>query len=235
MLQWLLLLIGIAIVVAVYVYTRYYQQRDAQSQQGARSKTPHIGHSGEGQPAERSDAYKQTLGQPPGQASGQTPGQASGPAGEAQEAKLGETIFGLNILAPKQTEWSGDQIMRCAIAAKLRCGENQIFAYHPSQEEDSKPLFYLANYIEPGTFDWDNMSVFKTQGLTLIMRLPLEHAEQQDHAVHSAKDALNQLLACAQQMSEVLGGTLCNSERQPLEKEQVKDMYATCKQYDTQA
>lgn len=240
MLQWMLLLIGAIIIAAVYVYTRYQTQRKTPKlpKSSPYTDTPHIDDQrlDEGNAPDDTQSGKTLpeigLEEPelePNPELETEPELKPEPEPKPKEDELpAETIFTLNICAQGNQQWSGDEIMKCAGASKLQSGDKNIFEYHhpQSDEETSEAIFYVANYVNPGIFDWDKMSEFKTKGLTVVMRLPL---------ASSAKDALDRMLSCAQHLTEVLGGELCDNQRQPLNKQQVKDMYATCKQYDALA
>ena len=202
MLQWILLLIGLVIIVAVYIFTRY--------QNYTRNEQAFDEHNIDVDILDKksaSDFDSDKL--------------LPSPEIESQQE---QKILVLNICAQANQEWSGDKILKCALAAGLKCSDKNIFEYYirPPQVE-ATAVFYVANFVNPGTFDWNNMTEFKTRGMSLFMRLP---------TVHSARDSLDKMLDCGQQMSEALGADLCNDKRQPLSKQAVKDMYLICKNYD---
>jgi len=89
-------------------------------------------------------------------------------------------------------------------AADLRHGKYSI--YH-RLHTDGSPLFSVASMVEPGTFDPFAMNGVKFPGITLFMQLPGS----------LAGDAmLAQLLACARELEQGMGGVLQDERGMPL-------------------
>lgn len=84
-------------------------------------------------------------------------------------ADLPTKIIQINLIA-RSNEISGQMIMDLASELNLQLGEFNIF--HRMDEKSGKSVFSMANAIEPGYFDADNMLNFKTPGLTIFTQLP---------------------------------------------------------------
>lgn len=107
-------------------------------------------------------------------------------------------------LLAKEEPLSGDVINSAAYANGLIFGNMNIF--HRLDDND-EPIYSLANMMEPGYFDAENIHNLKTRGLVLFIQL--------SHLKHSSQ-ALHDMLRCAYRMAEMIGAQLCNSKRQPL-------------------
>lgn len=84
-------------------------------------------------------------------------------------ADLPTKILQVNLVA-RSTEISGQMILDLAAELDMQLGEFNIF--HRMDPKTGKSIFSMANIVEPGSFDADNMQNFKTPGLTLFSQLP---------------------------------------------------------------
>ena len=84
-------------------------------------------------------------------------------------ADLPTKIIQVNLIA-RNSEISGQMILDLASEFDMQLGEFNIF--HRMDRKTGKSIFSMANIVEPGTFDPDNMQHFKTPGLTLFSQLP---------------------------------------------------------------
>ena len=84
-------------------------------------------------------------------------------------ADLPTKIIQVNLVARK-TDISGQMILDLAAELNLQLGDYNI--YHRMDPKTGKSIFSMANIVEPGSFDPDNMQDFKTPGLTLFSQLP---------------------------------------------------------------
>ena len=107
-------------------------------------------------------------------------------------------------LLAKEEALSGDVINSAAYANGLTFGKMNIFH---RLDDHGEPLYSLANMMEPGHFDADNIHNLKTRGLVMFIQLAqLKHSSE----------ALHDMLRCAYRMAEMIGARLCNSRRQAL-------------------
>ena len=54
----------------------------------------------------------------------------------------------------------------------MRYGERSILHRHERAEGEGKLQFSVANMVEPGTFDLQDINSFRTRGITFFMALP---------------------------------------------------------------
>jgi cell division protein ZipA len=90
----------------------------------------------------------------------------------------------------------------------FRYGEKKIFHHYGMGEiKVKKPVFSVANMLEPGIFDPQHLSKFVSPGLALFMRLP---------GPFGGRVAFELLLNNAQQIAELLEGSLEDEKHEPL-------------------
>jgi len=69
--------------------------------------------------------------------------------------------------------FSGEEILNACKANNLLHGDMNIFHFPADEKDSTYALFSMANIVEPGTFDIENMHSFTTPGISLFMQLPL--------------------------------------------------------------
>ncbi|NOQ88305.1 MAG: hypothetical protein GQ550_05215 [Gammaproteobacteria bacterium] len=121
-------------------------------------------------------------------------------------------IIVLYILPKPDQSLAGSQINSSAQAMGLSFGEMNIFHYM----DNNRSVFSLANMLEPGSFDASTIHDIKTTGLTVFMRI------QGDDPL----DDLTEMLQRSYQMAGLLDARLCNHKREPL-TEQDAENYRT--------
>ncbi len=108
------------------------------------------------------------------------------------------------LAASKEETLRGDQINSAVRANGMVFGEMNIFHRY---DADNMPLYSLANMLEPGSFDPEKLYETETSGLTMFMQASM---------VSDPAEALDDMLRTAYQISEMLGGRLCNRKRERL-------------------
>ena len=103
---------------------------------------------------------------------------------------------------------SGDKILSASYALQLEHGEMRIFHRH-NESPEHEILFSMANIQNPGWFDVDRMNDLSTRGMSFFMQVNL---------VDKPSRVLDDMLICAHQMATMLGGVLCNPQREPLDE-----------------
>lgn len=107
-------------------------------------------------------------------------------------------------LLAKDDALSGDVINSAAYANGLTFGKMNIFH---RLDDYGEPLYSLANMMEPGYFDAENIHTLKTRGLVMFIQLAqLKHSSE----------ALHDMLRCGYRMADMIGARLCNNKRESL-------------------
>lgn len=99
----------------------------------------------------------------------------------------------------------GTDLVKAANLAAMRFGEMEIFHFQGVTKGDI--TFSMANMLEPGTFDMDQLESFSTPGVLLFM----ESRYQADLAT-----SLESMERVARRLCEVLNGQLLDEHRQPM-------------------
>ncbi|CAK0756447.1 cell division protein ZipA [Gammaproteobacteria bacterium] len=118
-----------------------------------------------------------------------------------------EKLIVINLMAPVDCPYSGPDLLTAIQGANIVYGDMNIF--HHRVKGQRRPIFSMANMVEPGTFNPPSMDDFLTPGLTFFMRLPGQVRGPQ---------ALDQMLKSVQHLATDLGGNLCDQRRRPLDK-----------------
>ncbi len=115
-------------------------------------------------------------------------------------------VIVLNVMAKAGRQFAGMDVLDALYANYLRHGEMMIF-HRYSEEGDRRPIFSLANTVEPGTFDLNTIEQLQTPGLSLFMQLP---------APIDSREAFELMLKTGRNLAEQLGGDLCDERRNVL-------------------
>lgn len=82
-------------------------------------------------------------------------------------------IIALYVRPPDKHEFAGPALVKAMNAVGLRYGDMRIFHHYGAGElSTQKPLFSVANMIEPGYFDLDHLDGLSTPGLAMFLQLP---------------------------------------------------------------
>ena len=81
-------------------------------------------------------------------------------------------VFMLNVVARDREGFRGEDILHILLACDLRFGDMNFFHRHEFEAGRGAIQFSVANMMQPGVFDIDNMSEFTTPGLVFFVTLP---------------------------------------------------------------
>lgn len=119
-------------------------------------------------------------------------------------------VFMLNVVARNHSGFRGEDILHILLACDLRFGDMSFFHRH-EQEAGRGPIqFSVANMMQPGMFDIDNMSDFTTPGLVFFVTLP---------GPENMMQAFDYMLETAQAVARNLGGDVLDETRSVLTRQ----------------
>ncbi|WKE64291.1 cell division protein ZipA [Gallaecimonas kandeliae] len=121
-----------------------------------------------------------------------------------QEAPAPQQVLVLHVVAREEEPVEGAELLPLLLTLGLKFGEMDIFHRHLEPSGRGPVLFSLANMVNPGTFDLDNMEQFSTKGLALFMTLPNEG---------DAMKAFAMMLSAAQKLAEEFGCQVLDGDR----------------------
>jgi len=130
--------------------------------------------------------------------------------GSAKKGSGAKDLFiTLTIIAKPGRPFTGSEIREQFEKVGLRFGHMQIFHHFgmATDQENERPVFSVADILEPGIFHPDEMENHTTKGLVLFMQLP----GPLDGLV-----AFELMSSVAQQLAKSLGGELCDDTRSTL-------------------
>ncbi len=121
-------------------------------------------------------------------------------------AAIGEVseVLVLNITAKKGRLIMGERLLSLMQGLELEYGERKIFSKRTDDAEGGPILFNVANMLQPGTFDLNNMENFATVGVTLFLALP---------SPISNFEAFEEMLQTAQDLVRSIDGELRDDQR----------------------
>ncbi|TXS95592.1 cell division protein ZipA [Parahaliea maris] len=131
-------------------------------------------------------------------------------------------VFMLNVVARDPQGFRGDDIMQILLACGLRFGDMNFFHRHEHDTGRGPIQFSVANMLQPGVFDIDNMADFTTQGLVFFVTLPGpdDMMKAYDYMLETAQAVARNL------KGDVLDETRSVLTRQTLEhaRQQIRDL-----------
>jgi cell division protein ZipA len=117
-----------------------------------------------------------------------------------------QMVLSLLVLAPIGEKFRGSQIKMALKEVGFVFGKMDI--YHLMEGDDS--LVSVANVLEPGTFDSEDMSSLKTPGLVIFSQLP---------AARSGSEMFEKWYRASRKVKAALGGRLTDLNQKPLDSD----------------
>jgi cell division protein ZipA len=131
-----------------------------------------------------------------------------------EKKPLPTKLIQLNVV-PRQGEFLGQEILYAVSETKLQFGDLNIYHFPDQGAPDKEPLFSMANMVEPGAFDPDQMDDFSTPGLVLFAMLP---------GPTDGLTVFSEMLHTAEQLATLLGGELKDESQSDLSKQTIEHM-----------
>lgn len=119
-------------------------------------------------------------------------------------------VLAISVIAPQGQIISGAALLPTLLTLGMKYGEMNIFHRHQDNAGNGKVTFSLANALNPGTFDLDNMESFVTQGVSLFMTLP---------NAGDPFEVFDQMLLAAKQLANEFNAQLLDDKRSVLTKQ----------------
>ncbi|MEZ5573344.1 MAG: cell division protein ZipA [Halioglobus sp.] len=135
------------------------------------------------------------------------PGEGKLPRGEQPE------VFMLNVVARDAQGFHGDDILQILLACDLRFGDMNFFHRHEFEAGRGAIQFSVANMMQPGVFDIDNMGDMNTPGLVFFLTLP---------GPEDMMKAFDYMLETAQAVARNLGADVLDESRSALTKQSME-------------
>lgn len=160
-LRWLLLLIGIGIIAAVYIYTRYKSRITDQVRSLSFRREPNIGQvltGDESLPLDEPDRDAELA-----------VSAKSSPAEAPEPSK----VVAVRLMSNNRKGFEAEQLILILRELGLRHGQFGIFhRLEDSEDENSVAVFSIASLVEPGSFDLTRIKTDRYPGISLFLTLP---------------------------------------------------------------
>ena len=119
-------------------------------------------------------------------------------------------VFMINVVARSPQGFRGEDILHILLACDLRFGDMNFFHRHEFEAGRGAIQFSVANMMQPGVFDIDNMADFSTPGLVFFVTLP---------GPEDMMKAFDHMLETAQAVARNLGGDVLDESRSVMTKQ----------------
>ncbi|WP_238549465.1 cell division protein ZipA [Congregibacter litoralis] len=119
----------------------------------------------------------------------------------------------LHVMSRDTDGFSGKDILEILLACDLRFGDMNFFHRHEQQAGRGPIQFSVANMLQPGVFDIDNMDAMQTRGLVFFITLP---------GPEDMIQAFDYMLETARVVARNLGGELLDESRSVLTQQAVE-------------
>ncbi|NLD14579.1 MAG: cell division protein ZipA [Gammaproteobacteria bacterium] len=128
------------------------------------------------------------------------------PAEPADNSEISD-IFIIYVESSSPDGFQGQDLLQSVLESGMRFGDMEIFHRHESMTGSGDKLFSMANALNPGVFDLDNLEDFSTRSLCFFMSLP---------GPKQPKQAFELMLSAARKLASELGGELKDDSRSDL-------------------
>ena len=126
-------------------------------------------------------------------------------AEEPEELADPYDVLVLHVMAKEGETLKGAELLPCMLSLNLKFGEMNIFHRHEDSAGNGKVIFSIADMVNPGTFDPDNMEQLASHGIVMFMRLPCYGEPLRNFST---------MLNSACQMADDLGAVVCDGNRE---------------------
>lgn len=147
------------------------------------------------------------------------------PKSEKEQSSMPDynEVLVINVMAKPEREFAGVDVLQALLATGLRFGDMNIFHRHLDGRTSSPVVFSLANMVNPGTFDLNQISEFSTRGVCFFMTLP---------NVVTSMQAFDLMLDVAQRVRIALDGDLKDDNRSVMTAQTIEHYRQRVRDFD---
>lgn len=220
-LRWIIGLIGLGVIAALYLWgRRRASTRKARGDDGRVEPRLDGGAPRNSEISERltTPADRRWVEFPETEVRREPSGKGVGTSSVSAERKAPEAgdatpqkIVVLHVRAAGGRDFTGQELLDALTGEGLEYG--QYGAFH-QLDEKGRSIFAIANMMEPGSFPKDDMASFSTVGITAFMVLPGP----------AGVDGLARMVACCRRLASILGGEVLDESRSTLTNQRATHM-----------
>ena len=122
------------------------------------------------------------------------------------EPEIPADMITFYVVSAEGYQFEGEHVVECLEALGFEYGEYNIFHRHKHLGNSNSPvIFSVANMMQPGVFDLNNLKDFSTIGLVIFMHLPTDG---------NLKTNLRLMLQCTERLASALNGFVLNDRHE---------------------
>ena len=141
----------------------------------------------------------------------------------AEEPPPVEEVLVINVVARSEEGFPGAAMQQSVMESGLRYGDMNIYHRHESMTGNGDVLFSMANALNPGTFDPDELEHTHIRAVSFFMGLP---------GPRHPKQALDLMIASARKLAQELGGDLKDESRSVLTAQTIEHYRQRIAEYE---
>lgn len=208
-LRWILLLIGLGVIFAVYALTRYQiRRREAAGKPGRFTETARPAP-GSGAMENDAAAVEAELARMESLLREEKRPAAAANTNTSRQEQDAEQLIVLSVMATAGEPFTGPALLRAFENTALQFSDRLIFQ---RVSETGAAVYGVASAVKPGTFEPERMEQFTTPGLSLFLQLP---------GPVDGIMAFDDMLTTAERLAVELGGELQDQHHSVLSRQTV--------------
>lgn len=141
----------------------------------------------------------------------------------ADEPAPVDEVLIINVVARSEEGFPGAAMQQSIMESGLRYGDMSIYHRHESMTGNGDVLFSMANALNPGTFDPDELEHTHIRAVSFFMGLP---------GPRHPKQALDLMIASARKLAQELGGDLKDESRSDLTAQTIEHYRQRISEYE---
>ena len=132
-------------------------------------------------------------------------------------------VLVLNVVGEDGDDLDGATLLPLLLTLGFKFGDMNIFHRHVDAAGQGAVLFSLANMVQPGHFDIDNMEQFSTKGVSLFMTIPHKQGNM---------ETFNTMLNASAKIAEEFNGQVLDGDRKTLTNQSTQKYVQRIRQLD---
>lgn len=131
----------------------------------------------------------------------------------AREPVAFDEVLVIHVIAREEGGFKGESLLQKVLESGMRFGEMDIFHRHESIAGNGDVQFSMANGVNPGTFDLNDMSQFSTPAVSFFLGLP---------GPRHPRQAFDLMVSASRKLGSELGGDLKDENRSVLTSQTIE-------------
>lgn len=142
---------------------------------------------------------------------------------QEKSANQSEEVLILNVVGKPGKNIQGRELLGGLFNCGLHFGSMNIFHRFSHANGEGALMFSMANMVNPGVFDLDNINTFETPGVTFFMTLP---------GPKNSMTAFDLMLDTVRRLARILNAEVKDDSQQPLTQEVIDDYRRRIREFE---